>query len=261
MGEDQCDTNAGVYYVVTYYPDTDNDGHCSSGTPITACRSTPTAPAGFRLSCPGGTRDDCDSNPSGYINVTVFRDWDGDQRCASATPSVFCTDGSAPAGYRSSCPFGTSDCNDSRADLHTNMTCYADFDNDGACTSSAVQCTNGVSCEMGYRPSCTAYSDCNDGNPFANANCSFVTQTPRRDHCCCACCPCNQPATWSNIETVCGAGFHIETCTPERIGGTGSLEASILDGQHCALTQYCGGGIGGPCDGSSARLSVLCVSN
>jgi hypothetical protein len=170
---DTCDDNAAGWVRHDVYADADADGHCSSGA-VTLCNDG-SIPFGYASSCWAGTRDVCDANPSGFIMVTVYRDYVGDGPGVNATASAFCTDGNPPSGYQWGCPYGTVDDCDNDSARWLRMYLYRDEDQDGACLGTVPTPfgTNG-SALPGYSASCPrGNSDCNDrdGNGWAPATC------------------------------------------------------------------------------------------
>jgi hypothetical protein len=203
-GEDNnCNATTDEGVLVTFYRDSDGDGHGVPGGAIQAC----TAPSGFAASsddcndacaaCFPGNAEVCDGNDNNCnstvdegVRTTFYRDADGDGYGLASSTMQAC---SAPSGYVSM----SGDCNDSCATCHpgrtevcdgndnncnsmvdegVRTTFYRDNDADGygspgmtmsACTMPAGYVANNTDCNdmaMSIRPGATEICNATDDN-------------------------------------------------------------------------------------------------
>ncbi|MFM9056211.1 MAG: MopE-related protein, partial [Bacteroidota bacterium] len=185
--DDDCDSNVDNVPTVTWYADIDNDGFGDPNFPVQiGCQST----AGLLLDnsdCddtnplinPNGTEscnavdDDCDGSIDEGLELTWYRDADGDGFGDPAVTSLSC---SLPVGYvadNTDCndaeatvnPNGTETCNliddncDGSIDEGVQLTWYVDADGDGSgdASSSTLACLQ----PAGYA---IDNADCDDNN-------------------------------------------------------------------------------------------------
>jgi hypothetical protein len=213
-----------------------------------------------------GTGRVCSAPPPQPMQ-TCYLDCDGDGRTGGATATTCTGCGSIPvpsgcrAGYLAS-PSGTPDCNDNNSSVYVNTTCVHDADGDNWCEgtisfgySTFTICSDGSNCGAGSRTVSTCSGvDCRDGNPFVNSDCSTqCTTTGRFNHCCCSCCPCSDPNPITRTFAVCGAGYHVVSCTFNQISGTGAVSVSPIGAQSCTISESCNA-----CDGRSGTVTGCC---
>jgi len=276
------DRNANVWTNISVYRDADGDGACANGTATTACTNG-SPPPQYTTSCARGTSDCNDANVNAWQNLTVYRDGDNDNACASSAATTACTNGSAPSGYRTSCSLGYADCNDSDAARYQNRTCRVDIDDDGLCSAEGTYCV-GNTCDVArgvfgfqftlHGPSCPL-TDCNDVNRYVPPNpayplpggwslvsgntCGYIrsTATGRYDHCCGGFC--GQPNPYNNTWDApqCPPGYVVERCTRIHHSGGGSVTVTTngIDTRQgsCTVSQSCIG-----LEGSSDSVYIGC---
>ncbi|MFY2558204.1 MopE-related protein, partial [Corallococcus terminator] len=184
--DEDCDGVADEGVQTTFYRDADNDGYGTSSPTVAAC----SAPAGYvsnTSDCndgsasikPGATEtcngqdDDCDAAVDEGVQLTFYRDADGDGYGTSSPTAVAC---SAPGGYAAN----ASDCNDSNSSIKPGATevCNGLDDNCSGITDEGVQTTFYRDADGdGYGSATTTVaacstpagyvsntSDCNDGS-------------------------------------------------------------------------------------------------
>jgi uncharacterized repeat protein (TIGR03803 family) len=136
--DDNCDGQIDEGVKTTFYADADGDGYGNSSSATQAC----SAPAGYvadNTDCddakasvhPGATEvcngidDNCDGQiDEGLLNVTYYRDADGDGYGNVAISITYC---SPPTGYVTS----STDCDDGDKTKHETFQFYVDSDGDG----------------------------------------------------------------------------------------------------------------------------------
>jgi len=198
--DDDCDTSIDEGVQLTFYRDLDGDTYGNAAQTIQAC----SAPAGYvsnSTDCndnnaavrPGAAEtcnsidDDCDTSIDEGVQLTFYRDLDGDTYGNAAQTIQAC---SAPAGYVSN----STDCNDNNAavrpgatetcnsidddcdtsiDEGVQLTFYLDLDGDTY--GNAAQTIQACSAPAGYVSNST---DCNDNssaiNPGATETCNGI---------------------------------------------------------------------------------------
>jgi hypothetical protein len=194
--DNDCDGTVDDGVKITFYRDADGDGYGTPATTTVGCE----APAGYvplDNDCDDGNPSinpgvaeicdavdqDCDGTVDDGVQITFYRDADGD---GYGDPGVTTQACSIPAGYRGN----ALDCDDSRADVNPGMaevcdgrdndcdgttdegvtlTFYQDLDGDGYGTNAAT--TQGCTAPAGFAPQT---GDCNDGDPGINPGAAEV---------------------------------------------------------------------------------------
>jgi hypothetical protein len=203
--DDDCDTSIDEGVQLTFYRDLDGDTYGNAAQTIQAC-STPAGYVSNSTDCndnnaavrPGATEvcnsidDDCDTSIDEGVQLTFYRDLDGDTYGNAAQTIQAC---SAPAGYVSN----STDCNDNNAAVRPGATevcnsidddCDASIDEgvqstfyrdlDGDTYGNAAQTIQACSAPAGYVSNST---DCNDSSSSVYPGASEVCGNGIDDDC------------------------------------------------------------------------------